>query len=476
MRYEDWDILLFPRDGKVPLKEFKVACHVVQDNGICAISSSLQLPNESTELSHLPGSLGGLPTVCCFVPSLAPDISGTGELDTLKFPNFQQELLNQSYWSPADDLGRIKVVISEGYTRESTMTFERLKNIVAFSFQHAPLEILESSAIAWPNNSMWRNMPFTASTSLPTRQLDGGRSHAHSPRPRNSSGHACISLAAEGLPGARNPQALRYREELKAPSFSFLDSLPSSSTVAPDPFVESHVYLEWLNGIDAGLDSGPHSTMDPHATSRALRKSSTDISMPDYVSWTQTPPLRESQHEDSAAMISSESDATHMKVPTNTPTACNLSATGTEGIHFTIVPGSTPISVGWIEPGNSSLLSHSATISPQLLPTPAMEVKSRKENKAKQISTPPSVSAMISITGEPVSVRKVSQQLFKAGSLVMKASPTSESPSRHASAEKSGKRVRTFTPTSAKVFEDDEEPLRASPRIRLSAAEDAAAK
>lgn len=33
MRYEDWDILLFPRDGKVPLREFKVACHVVHDNG-----------------------------------------------------------------------------------------------------------------------------------------------------------------------------------------------------------------------------------------------------------------------------------------------------------------------------------------------------------------------------------------------------------------------------------------------------------
>lgn len=33
MRYEDWDILLFPRDCKVPFKEFKVACHVVHDNG-----------------------------------------------------------------------------------------------------------------------------------------------------------------------------------------------------------------------------------------------------------------------------------------------------------------------------------------------------------------------------------------------------------------------------------------------------------
>ena len=33
MRYENWDILLFPRDCKVPIKEFKVACHVVYDSG-----------------------------------------------------------------------------------------------------------------------------------------------------------------------------------------------------------------------------------------------------------------------------------------------------------------------------------------------------------------------------------------------------------------------------------------------------------
>lgn len=33
MRYEDWDILLFPRGCEVPMKEFKVACHVVHDPG-----------------------------------------------------------------------------------------------------------------------------------------------------------------------------------------------------------------------------------------------------------------------------------------------------------------------------------------------------------------------------------------------------------------------------------------------------------
>ena len=33
MRYEDWDVLLFPQGSKVPMKEFKTNCHVIQDAG-----------------------------------------------------------------------------------------------------------------------------------------------------------------------------------------------------------------------------------------------------------------------------------------------------------------------------------------------------------------------------------------------------------------------------------------------------------
>ena len=33
MRYEDWDILLFPKDSKIPFKEFLTSCHVVNDVG-----------------------------------------------------------------------------------------------------------------------------------------------------------------------------------------------------------------------------------------------------------------------------------------------------------------------------------------------------------------------------------------------------------------------------------------------------------
>ncbi|UKZ66410.1 uncharacterized protein TrAtP1_007584 [Trichoderma atroviride] len=54
MRFDDWDILLFPRDCKVPVKEFKVACHAIHD----------------PEFSNPHGPFG-LPTVCGFIPSLA---------------------------------------------------------------------------------------------------------------------------------------------------------------------------------------------------------------------------------------------------------------------------------------------------------------------------------------------------------------------------------------------------------------------
>ena len=31
MRYQDWDILLYPKDCEVPFKEFKTTCYAVQE-------------------------------------------------------------------------------------------------------------------------------------------------------------------------------------------------------------------------------------------------------------------------------------------------------------------------------------------------------------------------------------------------------------------------------------------------------------
>jgi len=33
MRYDDWDVILFPRDSHVPIQEFKTACYVAPDEG-----------------------------------------------------------------------------------------------------------------------------------------------------------------------------------------------------------------------------------------------------------------------------------------------------------------------------------------------------------------------------------------------------------------------------------------------------------
>ncbi|KAL1844645.1 hypothetical protein VTK73DRAFT_2103 [Phialemonium thermophilum] len=243
MRYEDWDVLLFPtsRESKVPFKEFRVGCQAVPD----------------AERSHSHGS-ACLPLMTCFVPSIQQgsrfhisihcwndpgvtqatrtfsqhpelvklearvfidgrivastvfdrcgpwphliystfDTVNPGELAPLRFPQFRREILYQDFWNPADDLGRIKVVISEGFPRDSFSTpIERVNNVVGFSFQHAPLDILERNGVAWPHPSMWTLSP---ALSAPSSHRGGGTaSHSHSPRRRpKSSKHNLL----QGLP------------------------------------------------------------------------------------------------------------------------------------------------------------------------------------------------------------------------------------------------------------------------------------
>jgi hypothetical protein len=35
MRYDNWDVILFPKDSHVPIQEFKTACYNVQNAGKC---------------------------------------------------------------------------------------------------------------------------------------------------------------------------------------------------------------------------------------------------------------------------------------------------------------------------------------------------------------------------------------------------------------------------------------------------------
>lgn len=69
-----------------------------------------------------------------------PDHDGT--FGPLRFPPFHHEMLSQDYWYPADEMGRIKIIIAEGLRDDSLAgCFKRVKSIVSFSFQHVPLGI-----------------------------------------------------------------------------------------------------------------------------------------------------------------------------------------------------------------------------------------------------------------------------------------------------------------------------------------------
>ncbi len=75
------------------------------------------------------------------------DLDPCGNPEPLRFPPFHQEMLTQSWWNAGEDLGRIKVIIAEGLiNKHRASPFERFKNLVAFSFQHAPLSEIHKTA------------------------------------------------------------------------------------------------------------------------------------------------------------------------------------------------------------------------------------------------------------------------------------------------------------------------------------------
>ena len=58
----------------------------------------------------------------------------------LHFPAFHSEVLTQIWANPAQHMGTIKVAIAEGICQGGeTAGFVKLRNLVTFSFQHAPL-------------------------------------------------------------------------------------------------------------------------------------------------------------------------------------------------------------------------------------------------------------------------------------------------------------------------------------------------
>jgi hypothetical protein len=69
MRYETWDVLLFPAGSRVPIQEFKTQCFVTRDLESPYLQSPEILGPNAYYRSQV--SVGRIPILTSFIPSLA---------------------------------------------------------------------------------------------------------------------------------------------------------------------------------------------------------------------------------------------------------------------------------------------------------------------------------------------------------------------------------------------------------------------
>lgn len=185
-----------------------------------------------------------------------------GNRDSLKFPLFHQEMLTQSWWNAGENVGRVKVVISEGIARGRGISpFERLRNIVSFSFQHAPISILETSGIAWPNPGMWYQPAQASYNTSSSREVEEADidAHAHSPRRRSESLSSDRDKSGPAMPPPPVFPRPMAPPALPAQGSDLRNTRWPPLSTMHDPFVETGLSLY-----------------------RPWRSSSEDQSMPDY--------------------------------------------------------------------------------------------------------------------------------------------------------------------------------------------------
>ncbi|KAL9625428.1 MAG: hypothetical protein Q9160_000491 [Pyrenula sp. 1 TL-2023] len=302
MRYQNWDALIFPQGIKVPLQEFRTQCFVIGDpDGIplMPIDSSFRIsihswsgqPKPSKALENImhtddgfafearvyidgiyvSGSLMPSNTSWPYVIEQSGLLDKEGQLTPLKFPAFHQEILHQSHWDAGELLGRIRIVIAEGiYSSKKTNHFEHVKDVLAFSFQHAPLHILEYSSIAWPNQSMWNSAISSQSRRLPLRS-ENEDLHAHSPT-------------------RRQDQLSDHHKRLDSSHFArYLGPLTSwkhTNTAFPPPSIPWHVadFLESSKTelMDPFVDTRRGFKPASRVLARSKRSTAEDVPMPDY--------------------------------------------------------------------------------------------------------------------------------------------------------------------------------------------------
>ncbi|OQE35179.1 hypothetical protein PENCOP_c014G01058 [Penicillium coprophilum] len=346
MRYRNWDVLLFPGGSKVPIQEFKTQCFVTKDKDSPYLHNAVfigphahlpeqcvfnQLPVLTTFIPSLPkgnpfhlsvhswekprpsvqiesnmepedvllfevqlfidgvvvaGSIYGQRTSWPQIIDLSSNLDRDGNQDALRFPPFHSEILQQKHWDAGDSQGRIKVLIAEGFSRPNrTPPFERYKHVIVFSFQHAPLDVLEFSDIAWPNPNMWIYMPngsrYGSTARYGASKVVGDGAHGHSPSKTDRPEH-------------RIPVTANTSSQSSSNTATYSGSTPSTYNAwtphrgFPIPSTQWNGYPQeprWDPQDTYSVEPGMDAFIDDTAwRQRGARSSREDVPMPDYVS------------------------------------------------------------------------------------------------------------------------------------------------------------------------------------------------
>nr|KMM69449.1 hypothetical protein CPAG_05764 [Coccidioides posadasii RMSCC 3488] len=193
------------------------------------------------------------------------ELDKNGDQDCIRFPPFHEEILRHTHWDAGEMYGRIRVVVAEGLTRpHRSPPFERVKDIIVFSFQHAPLNVLEHSNIAWPNPGMWLQGPrafLPYSVGGEKAYVKDDDAHSHSPSRQDTR----PTIGNIG-PGQAN---LPYRLQGTA-------AVPWQHNLWPEGD------LGWVVPTPPIVDP----FVDPYRNCSNNRSTLDDVSMPDYVAST----------------------------------------------------------------------------------------------------------------------------------------------------------------------------------------------
>ncbi|EXJ64638.1 hypothetical protein A1O7_00975 [Cladophialophora yegresii CBS 114405] len=341
MRYQNWDVLLFPGDCRTPIQEFDTKCFVLDQNAgsigevaadkhrnpfesmtlvpiLTSFVASLErgasfrisihswekpkpsqlllsykTPDESALFESRVYLDGVLVAQRMFDDNVWPEVIGLANGTDrngqyLRFPKFHREILQQPDWEPGELIGRIKVVIAEGVLRENTppapsaARFDRLRDVVAFSFQHAPQDVLEYSQIAWPNAKMLADVQKKVSRLGPIGSrvfgIPGHEAHSHSPQRLPPIASRSKQLSAND----------KYQKVLDAQNRSSFQAGPSGKGFdlngLKNVSTEQHIVGRVLLQDDDPFVSSHQSPAAIQQWRAMLRSTSHDVSMPDYTS------------------------------------------------------------------------------------------------------------------------------------------------------------------------------------------------